>query len=103
MSKKNRGFAFAAIFMSMLVYTAYAEEADRVTSEAIAEGFSLVGRLSATDQEADEGYFAIDQQTMIVVKPGSELHAYLRGQAGKHVRITVEPAADSANSENTKE
>ena len=62
---------------------------------AAQEGFSLIGRLSATDQEADEGYFAIDQQTMIVVKPGSELHAYLRGQAGKHVRITVEPAADS--------
>jgi hypothetical protein len=55
---------------------------------AAQEGFSLTGRLSATDQEADEGYFAIDQQTMIVVKPGSELHAYLRGQAGKHVRIT---------------
>ena len=59
------------------------------------EGFSLIGRLSATDQEADEGYFAIDQQTMIVVKPGSELHAYLRSQTGKHVRITVEPASDS--------
>lgn len=62
---------------------------------AAQEGFSLIGRLSATDQEADEGYFAIDQQTMIVVKPGSELHAYLRGQAGKRVRITVEPANDS--------
>ena len=62
---------------------------------AAQEGFSLTGRLSATDQEADEGYFAIDQQTMVVVKPGSELHAYLRGQAGKQVRITVEPAADS--------
>ena len=64
-------------------------------SAAAQEGFSLIGRLSATDQEADEGYFAIDQQTMIVVKPGSELHAYLRGQAGKRVRITVEPASDS--------
>jgi hypothetical protein len=64
-------------------------------SVAAQEGFSLTGRLSATDQEADEGYFAIDQQTMIVVKPGSELHAYLRGQANKRVRITVEPATDS--------
>jgi hypothetical protein len=62
---------------------------------AAQEGFILNGRLSATDQEADEGYFAIDQQTMIVVKPGSEFHAYLRGQAGKRVRITVEPAAES--------
>ena len=62
---------------------------------AAQEGFVLSGRLSATDQEADEGYFAIDQQTMLVVKPGSELHAYLRGQAGKRVRITVEPAGES--------
>jgi hypothetical protein len=62
---------------------------------AAQEGFSLRGRMSATDQEADEGYFAIDQQTMIVVKPGSELHAYLRGQAGKRVRLTVEPDSDS--------
>jgi hypothetical protein len=58
---------------------------------AAQEGFVLVGRLSATDQEADEGYFAIDQQTMIVVKPGSDLHTYLRGVAGKRVRITIEP------------
>jgi hypothetical protein len=62
---------------------------------AAQEGFVLTGRLSATDQEADEGYFAIDQQTMLVVKPGSELHAYLKGQAGKRVRITVEPAGES--------
>jgi hypothetical protein len=62
---------------------------------AAQEGFVLAGRLTATDQEADEGYFAIDQQTMLVVKPGSELHAYLRGQAGKRVRITVEPDPES--------
>jgi hypothetical protein len=61
---------------------------------AAQEGFVLTGRLSATDQEADEGYFAIDQQTMVVAKPGSELHAYLRGQAGKRVRLTVTPAPE---------
>ena len=62
---------------------------------AAQEGFVLSGRLSATDQEADEGYFAIDQQTMIVVKPGSDLHTYLRGMAGKRVRITIEPDPES--------
>jgi hypothetical protein len=62
---------------------------------AAQEGFVLSGRLSATDQEADEGYFAIDQQTMIVVKPGSDLHAFLRGQSGRRVRITVEPDSES--------
>jgi hypothetical protein len=62
---------------------------------AAQEGFVLAGRLSATDQEADEGYFAIDQQTMLVVKPGSDLHAYLRGKSGKRVRVTVEPDPES--------
>jgi hypothetical protein len=62
---------------------------------AAQEGFAVTGRLGATDQEADEGYFAIDQQTMLVVKPGSDLHAYLRSMAGKRVRITVEPDPES--------
>ena len=62
---------------------------------AAQDGFSVGGRLSATDQEAQEGYFAIDQQTMIVVKPNSELHAYLRGKVGQRVRITVQPDAES--------
>lgn len=62
---------------------------------AAQEGFVLTGRLGATDQEADEGYFAVDQQTMIVTRPGSDLHAYLRGWTGKRVRITVEPATES--------
>jgi hypothetical protein len=62
---------------------------------AAQEGFTVSGRLGATDQEAQEGYFAIDQQTMIVVKPGSELHAYLKGKVGQRVRITVEPASES--------
>lgn len=64
---------------------------------AAQEGFSLSGRMSATDQEADEGYFAIDQATMVVVKPGSDLHTFLRGMAGRRVRITIEPAYESEN------
>lgn len=59
------------------------------------QGFSLSGRLGATDQEAQEGYFAIDNQTMIVVKPGSELHSYLRARVGRRVRVTIEPDAGS--------
>ena len=52
------------------------------------QGFTIRGRVGATDQEAQEGYFAIDSQTMIVVKPGSELHAYMRSRVGQRVRIT---------------
>jgi hypothetical protein len=62
---------------------------------AAQRGFSLSGRLGATDQEAQEGYFAIDNQTMTVVKPGSDFHAYLRSRVGQRVRITIEPEAES--------
>ena len=58
---------------------------------AAQQGFTLHGRLGATDQEAQEGYFAIDNQTMIVVKPGTEFHAYLRARVGQRVRVTIEP------------
>lgn len=62
---------------------------------AAEDAFSVAGRVSATDQEAQEGYFAVDQQTMIVVKPNSPLHAYLKTKVGQRVRITVEPAGES--------
>ena len=62
---------------------------------AAQQGFSLSGRLGATDQEAQEGYFAIDNETMIVVKPESDFHAYLRSRIGQRVRITIEPDAES--------
>ena len=62
---------------------------------AAQEGFSVSGRIGATDQEAQEGYFAIDNQTMIVVKPGSQFHAYLKSKVGQRVRITIEPDSES--------
>ena len=62
---------------------------------AAQQGFTVRGRLGATDQEAQEGYFAIDGQTMIVVKPGSEAHAYLRSRVGQRVRITIDPETGS--------
>ena len=62
---------------------------------AAQQTFTIRGRLGATDQEAQEGYFALDSATMIVVKPGSEIHAYLRSKVGQRVRITIEPEAGS--------
>jgi hypothetical protein len=59
------------------------------------QGFTLTGRVGATDQEAQEGYFAIDNQTMIVVKPGSDLHNYMRARVGQRVRVTIEPQTGS--------
>ena len=59
------------------------------------QGFSLMGRIGATDQEAQEGYFAIDNETMIVVKPNSPLHVYLRSKVGQQVTVTIEPQPGS--------
>ncbi len=62
---------------------------------AAQQGFTVNGKLGATVQEAQEGYFAIDNQTMLVVKPGSDLHGYLRARLGQRVRVTIEPVAGS--------
>jgi hypothetical protein len=62
---------------------------------AAQQAFTIRGRLGATDQEAQEGYFALDSQTMIVVKPGSEIHQYLRSKVGQRIRITIEQETSS--------
>lgn len=62
---------------------------------AARQAFTLTGRVGATDQESQEGYFAIDNQTMIVVKPGSDLHTYMRARVGQRVRVTIEPLTGS--------
>jgi hypothetical protein len=49
----------------------------------------ISGMVSATEQESDEGYFAIGSETMIVAKPNSTLHRWLRERTGQHVRVTI--------------
>jgi hypothetical protein len=56
-------------------------------------GIELRGSLTANDTEKQEGYFAIAQDTVLMVRPGSELHNWLKTHAGQTVRIVVEPAA----------
>ena len=79
------------------IVVVFAAVAILLTGLAVAaqQGFTIRGRLGATDQEAQEGYFALDSQTMIVVKPGSELHTYLRSKVGQRVRIMIEPETGS--------
>jgi len=56
-------------------------------------GIELRGSLTANDTEKQEGYFAVAQDTVLMVRPGSELHEWLKAHAGQTVRIVVEPAA----------
>jgi hypothetical protein len=55
-------------------------------------GIELRGHLSANDTELQEGYFAVAQDTVLMVRPGSPLHQWLKEHQGQSVRVVVEPA-----------
>jgi hypothetical protein len=54
-------------------------------------GIELKGELSASETEMEEGYFSIEADTTLVVRPGSPMHQWLRDHAGRQVRLLVEP------------
>jgi hypothetical protein len=56
-------------------------------------GIELRGHLSANETELQEGYFAVAQDTVLMVRPGSPLHQWLKEHQGQVVRVIVEPAA----------
>ena len=56
-------------------------------------GIELRGHLSANETEVQEGYFAVAQDTVLMVRPGSPLHQWLKEHQGQVVRVLVEPAA----------
>jgi hypothetical protein len=56
-------------------------------------GIELRGHLNANETEMQEGYFAVAQDTVLMVRPGSSLHQWLKDHHGQTVRIVVEPAA----------
>lgn len=51
------------------------------------------GFVTATAQEADEGYFAVGGDAMVVVKPGSGLQRWLKSHSGLRVRLVLSPDA----------
>jgi hypothetical protein len=55
-------------------------------------GLELQGSLNANDTEREEGYFALAQDTVLMVRPGSPEHQWLKAHAGQTVRIVVSPA-----------
>ncbi len=55
------------------------------------DGVELRGQLSANETERNEGYFAVAQDTALMVRPGSPLHQWLKEHAGQTVRIAIEP------------
>jgi hypothetical protein len=53
---------------------------------------SIFGFVTATEQEAGDGYFPVGADAMLVIKPGTGLHRWMRLHGGQHVRVTVETA-----------
>jgi hypothetical protein len=49
----------------------------------------------STDQEAEQGYFSIGSDAMIVVKQGSGLQRWLKSHSGERIRLVLTPAADT--------
>ena len=56
-------------------------------------GIEFRGNLTANETEMQEGYFAVAQDTVLMVRPGTQLHQWLKQHSGQTVRIVVEPAA----------
>jgi len=53
---------------------------------------AIAGFVTATEQEASEGYFAVGGDTMVVVKQGSSLQRWLKLHSGQRIRVTLESA-----------
>ena len=51
----------------------------------------IAGFLTATDQEAADGYFSLGDDAMVVVTHASGLQRWLKGHAGQRIRVTLEP------------
>ncbi len=57
-----------------------------------ADEMAIAGFVTANDQDAAEGYFAVGGDTMVVVKQGSSLQRWLKMHSGQRVRLTLESA-----------
>ena len=53
---------------------------------------AIAGFVSATEQEASEGYFSVGGDAMVVTKQGTGLQRWLKAHSGQKIRITLEPA-----------
>ena len=51
----------------------------------------VAGFINATAQEADEGYFAVGGDAMVVVKQGSGLQRWLKSHSGQRIRLVLAP------------
>jgi hypothetical protein len=55
------------------------------------QDFETTGFVTATEQEAQDGYFSVGADAMMVVKPGTGLQRWLKGHSGQRVRLILAP------------
>jgi len=53
------------------------------------DGALVTGRVSAAEHEIDEGYFAIGNDSFVVLKPGSPAHEWMARHVGQSVTIAI--------------
>jgi len=53
---------------------------------------AIAGFVTASEQDATEGYFGVGGDTMMVVKQGSSLQRWLKMHSGQRVKVTLESA-----------
>jgi len=51
---------------------------------------AIAGFVTATDQEASDGYFSVGSDAMVVVRQGTSLQRWLKMHAGQRVHVTLE-------------
>ena len=56
---------------------------------AEAAGFHISGKITATFQEAQEGYFAMGRDLTIATRPGRPLHKELQAMVGQECQVSV--------------
>jgi len=52
---------------------------------------AIAGFLTATEQEANDGYFTVGGETMVVVRRESSLQRWLKMHSGQQIRLTLQP------------
>lgn len=60
-----------------------------VAGVAFGQALHLSGRLTATDQEAQECYFGLGKDIMVTARPGSEACDLLRGMVNRDVNLSI--------------
>jgi hypothetical protein len=56
------------------------------------DDLAITGFITASDQDAAEGYFAVGGDAVLVVKPRTGLQRWLTMHSGQRVRLTLESA-----------